>query len=61
VNAKEFPDDVWSSLRLPSQNPMATVLSDKNAVLLALNILGQKNPAAYMERQFALEQLDTGY
>jgi phosphoribosylaminoimidazole carboxylase/phosphoribosylaminoimidazole-succinocarboxamide synthase len=61
VNAKEFPDDVWSSLRLPSQNPMATVLSDKNAVLLALNILGQKNPAAYMERQFALEQLDTVY
>jgi len=61
VSTKEFPDDVWSSLRLPSQNPMATVLSDKNAVLFALNILGQKNPAAYMTRQYALEQLDTGY
>jgi len=61
VNAKEFPDDVWSSLRLPSQNPMATILSDKNAVLLALNILAQKNPAAYMVRQMAIEELDTGY
>jgi phosphoribosylaminoimidazole carboxylase / phosphoribosylaminoimidazole-succinocarboxamide synthase len=61
LTAKECPDDVWSSLRLPSQNPMATILSDKNAVLFALTILALKNPAAYMERQFALEQLDTGY
>jgi len=61
VSAKEFPDDVWSSLRLPSQNPMVTILSDKNAVLFALNILGQKNPAAYMTRQLAIEQLDSGY
>lgn len=61
VSAKEFPDDVWSSLRLPSQNPMATILSDKNAVLFALNILAQKNPAAYAERQLAIEELDPGY
>ncbi len=61
VNAKEFPDDVWSSLRLPSQNPMTTILSDKNAVLFALNILAQKNPAAYMVRQLAIEELDQGY
>ncbi len=61
LTVKECPEDVWSSLRLPSQNPMATILSPKNAVLFALNILGQKNPAAYMIRQFALEQLDQGY
>lgn len=61
VNVKEFSDDIWSSLRLPSQNPMATILSGKNAVLLALNILAQKNPAAYMVRQKAIEELDTGY
>jgi len=61
VTAEKCPNDAWSSLNLPSQNPMATVLSDKNAVLLALNILAQKNPAAYMARQFAIEQLDQGY
>ncbi len=61
AHAKEHPEDVWSSLRLPSQNPMATILSDKNAVLLALNILALKNPAAYMVRQLAIEELDTGY
>jgi len=61
TTAKEFPEDVWSSLRLPSQNPMATILLDKNAVLFALNILAQKNPAAYMVRQLAIEELDKGY
>lgn len=61
THIKEHPEDVWSSLRLPSQNPMATILSPKNAVLFALNVLGQKNPAVYMERQFAIENLDTGY
>ncbi|MBD3359148.1 MAG: hypothetical protein GF365_00345 [Candidatus Buchananbacteria bacterium] len=58
---KDSPEDVWSSLRLPSQNPMATILSDKNAVSYALNILAQKNPAAYMIRQLEIENLDSGY
>jgi hypothetical protein len=40
---------------------MATILSDKNAALYALNILALKNPAAYMIRQLAIESLDTGY
>ncbi len=61
ATAKDYPEDVWSSLRLPSQNPMATILSDKNAVSYALNILAQKNPAAYMIRQLEIESLDTGY
>jgi phosphoribosylaminoimidazole carboxylase/phosphoribosylaminoimidazole-succinocarboxamide synthase len=61
ATAKDCPEDVWSSLRLPSQNPMATILSDKNAALYALNILALKNPAAYMIRQLAIESLDTGY
>ena len=58
---KEFPDDVWSSLRMPSKNPMATIASDSNAVQFAFNILAQKNPAVYMARQFAIEELDPGY
>ncbi|MCX6740547.1 MAG: AIR carboxylase family protein [Candidatus Parcubacteria bacterium] len=61
ITVKELPEDIWSSLRLPSENPMVTILSEKNAVLSALNILGQKNPAAYMFRQIAIEQLDAGY
>ncbi|MEA1926018.1 MAG: phosphoribosylaminoimidazolesuccinocarboxamide synthase, partial [Patescibacteria group bacterium] len=52
------PEDVWSSLRMPSQVPIVTVLSPKNAILAALNILAQKNPVAYMHRQSAIEELD---
>ena len=58
ITAETHPEDVWSSLRLPSQVPMLTVLSPKNAVLAALNILAQKNPVAYMHRQYAIEELD---
>lgn len=58
ISADKFPDDIWSSLRTPSQVPMGTVLSAKNAVLLALNILAQKNPAAYAVRQLSIEELD---
>jgi len=58
TKADEFQDDVWSSLRMPSQVPMGTILSSKNAVLMALDILAQKNPAAYAYRQLAIEELD---
>lgn len=58
ITANEHPEDVWSSLRTPSQVPMLTVLSPKNAILAALNILAQKNPAAYMHRQYAIEELE---
>ena len=56
--AKERPHDVWSSLDVPSNVPLLTILSSKNAVLAALNILAQKNPVASMHRQYALEKLD---
>lgn len=58
ITAEEHPEDVWSSLRMPSQVPMMTVLSPKNAVLAGLNILAQTNPIAYMYRQYAIEELD---
>jgi phosphoribosylaminoimidazole carboxylase/phosphoribosylaminoimidazole-succinocarboxamide synthase len=58
ITAETHPEDVWSSLRLPSQVPMMTVLSPKNAVLAALNILAQKNPVVYMHRQYEIEKLD---
>ncbi len=54
----KFPNDIWSSLRMPSNVPLATICSDVNAVDFALNILAQKNPIIYMQRQFAIEELD---
>ncbi|MDP3244274.1 MAG: phosphoribosylaminoimidazolesuccinocarboxamide synthase [bacterium] len=58
LTAKEKPHDVWSSLETPSEVPLATTLSFKNATLAALNILAQKNPAAYARRQSCIEELD---
>ena len=47
ASAKEFPDDVWSSLRAPSKVPVMTVLEPSNAVLAALQILSARNPRLY--------------
>jgi len=58
ASVKGFPEDVWSSLRMPSNVPMMTVLSEKNALLTALNIFAQKNPLAYWQRQKVIEELD---
>lgn len=58
ADAKSFSEDVWSSLRCPSSVPMATVLSEANAMALAANILAQKNPLLYMLRQMEIEALD---
>jgi len=52
------PENIWSSLRMPSNVPLATVCSEKNAVTLAANILAQKNPIIYALRQQAIEELD---
>ncbi|MDP6343865.1 MAG: phosphoribosylaminoimidazolesuccinocarboxamide synthase [Alphaproteobacteria bacterium] len=47
ANVKDFPDDVWSSLRAPSKVPVLTVLEPSNAVLAALQILAARNPRIY--------------
>ncbi|OGI26239.1 MAG: hypothetical protein A3J76_01505 [Candidatus Moranbacteria bacterium RBG_13_45_13] len=59
ASAKLFPDDVWSTLRMPSDVPMALIERDANAVDFALNILAKKNPILYMNRRFKIEQFDT--
>ena len=46
ASVKEFPDDVWSSLRAPSAVPVMTVLEPSNAVLAALQILSGAQSAA---------------
>lgn len=58
VTLKDFHEDVWSSIRMPSGVPLLTAWPDENAVLAALNILAQKNPIAYAIRQQAIEELD---
>lgn len=44
---KEFPEDIWSSLRSPSKVPVMTVLEQKNAALAAIKILAKSNPYLY--------------
>ena len=36
ASAKDFPEDVWSSLRAPSAVPVMTMMEPSNAVLAAL-------------------------
>ncbi len=47
ASAREFPEDVWSSLRAPSNVPVMTVLEPANAVLAALQVLSARNPRLY--------------
>jgi len=47
ATVKEFPSDVWSSLRAPSSVPVMTVLEPANAVLAAIQILSARNPRLY--------------
>ncbi len=54
----DFPEDVWSSVRMPSKVPLATVWPESNAILLASEILAQKNPALYQKRQIMIEAQD---
>ena len=58
ANFKSFPDDIWSSLRMPSKVPMLTAWPDSNAMLAALNILAASNPSAFMLRQASIEKFD---
>jgi len=56
ANFKEFPEDVWSSLRTPSNVPVTTVLEPSNAALAALEILALRNPCIYMHLREGLEE-----
>jgi phosphoribosylaminoimidazole carboxylase PurE protein len=45
---RHFQEDVWSSLRTPSNVPVSTVLEPSNAAMAALEILSLRNPLLYM-------------
>ncbi len=55
ASIKEFPDDLWSSLRAPSAVPVMTVLEPANAVLAALQILSGRNPRLYAKLRGEIE------
>ena len=52
----EFPDDVWSSLRAPSNVPVMTVLNPANAALAAAGILAMRNPQLYACLRYEIEE-----
>jgi len=56
ASAKDFPEDVWSSLRAPSAVPVMTVLEPSNAVLAALQILSARNPRIYAHIRGEIEK-----
>lgn len=49
-------EDVWSSLRLPSNSTAMTLLSPENALLAALQILAMRNPALYAKLRYEQEK-----
>jgi len=53
---KDFPEDVWSSLRTPSNVPVTTVLEPSNAAMAAIEILALRNPHSYMLLREQLEE-----
>lgn len=53
---RDFPEDIWSSLRMPSETPVATILDPKNAVLSAFQILAMRNPCLYAWLRFWQEE-----
>jgi phosphoribosylaminoimidazole carboxylase/phosphoribosylaminoimidazole-succinocarboxamide synthase len=56
ASVKEFPDDLWSSLRAPSNVPVMTVIEPSNAVLAALQILSARNPRLYAHLRMEIEK-----
>lgn len=56
ASVKEFAEDIWSSLRTPSNVPVATVLNLKNAALAVLEILALRNPLIYAKLHLELEK-----
>ena len=49
------PEDIWSSLRTPSDVPVVTALYEKNALLMGLQILAMRNPSLYADLRLKQE------
>jgi phosphoribosylaminoimidazole-succinocarboxamide synthase len=53
---EKFPNDVWSSLRTPSNVPVSTILEPSNAALHAKQILALRNPQLYADLRYEQER-----
>jgi len=53
---RDFPEDVWSSLRTPSEAPASTILDPGNAIPHALGILAMRNPRVYAQLRLKQER-----
>ncbi|MFH0906953.1 MAG: phosphoribosylaminoimidazolesuccinocarboxamide synthase [bacterium] len=58
IDINEHPENLFGNINMPSNVPMLTCLDLENAIQAALNILAQKNPVLYMQRQRQIEELD---
>lgn len=56
ANWEKFPEDVWSSLRMPSDMPLLTILDQQNAALAAMRILAKNNGYLYAQVRETQEQ-----
>lgn len=52
---KDFPLDMWSSLRMPSDVGMLVASSPANAIQAALQIFAERHPASYMAIRYMRE------
>lgn len=55
---EKCPDDVWSSINLPSNTPVGVVGRECNTMLQALRSLAPLNPVIYAWLQYGIEQLE---
>jgi phosphoribosylaminoimidazole carboxylase / phosphoribosylaminoimidazole-succinocarboxamide synthase len=53
---RNFHEDIWSSLRLPSNSTAMTMLNPENALLAAMQILAMRNPALYAKLRYEQEK-----
>lgn len=58
VSMKDFPEDLFSNVRMPSEAPHMTIWPPENIVPVVLGQLSASNPAAYMLRRKRVEELD---
>jgi phosphoribosylaminoimidazole carboxylase / phosphoribosylaminoimidazole-succinocarboxamide synthase len=61
ADVAEFPEDVWSCLRAPSNVPVLTAVNPKNALLAAMQILSLTNPKIYAELRLTTEERQVNF
>jgi len=61
ANLEEYMVDIHSSLRMPSEVPVMTVLNYKNAAISAAKILGEGDPALKKKVEDRIKKIKSEY